>query len=239
MVRAVDHGVLTATATTASETLHGAAEGARTGIFKSIMYGALWVGLIAVGASLMFGAGATAIEGVRAAFTWSGLGGVVTSVMPAFGIGAAIGSLGGLIVSPVAALFTGGVGTAKGVMNGVERVGQEQGAYQMVRAQAAQMEMAAEGMRAQQMAMMNERRALEAQMMQMAIAQQRGPQMGPASASPLVRVDAPVAEIAAEKAALKLSDGASAGVASDKPSTKITGAQYMDRVAGTQQLQMA
>lgn len=127
VIAPINHGVLSTASTTAVEAgksgLAGLLKGAGLGFLGSIAVGALVVGGVGLAAGLLM----APVLGA-------------TTILSGLTLGAGIGSVVGLVAAPFGGIQLGaGLGTLiggfKGASRGLERVGQERGAANMLSAQ--------------------------------------------------------------------------------------------------------
>lgn len=126
-VTPVNHGVLSASATTAFEATKSGLKGMVTGLFSGTVIGATLGAVGALGFGLMTGS----------VVTLAGLGAIGASVLGAGVIGAAVGTVA-MFIPPVGMALVGlgtAIGLVKGTSKGMERVSQERSAAEMVNAQ--------------------------------------------------------------------------------------------------------
>jgi hypothetical protein len=137
-VAPIDHGVVSATATTAFEASKSGLKGMVKGLFSGTIIGGALAGELAGILSLTAG-----IASLGALGTTATIGGVllgaVSSTLTFAAIGATVGTLAmflPFISGPLLALGMG-IGLVKGTSRGVERVSQERGAANELNAQVA------------------------------------------------------------------------------------------------------
>ena len=126
-VTPVNHGVLSATTTTAYEATKGGAKGLVKSLFSGTIIGAAIGVISAIGYGLAFGS----------LTTLAGVGAIASSAVGIGALGAVVGTAA-MFIPPVGMALIGLgslIGLVKGTSKGLERVSQERGAAAMVNAQ--------------------------------------------------------------------------------------------------------